>query len=243
VYFVNTNATRLLSLAGAIGHSGTGGGCPINWVVSSGAQVVLTNGSWTLGTANNGTRDSLTVAGTLGLGTNQITGPGALLLNPGAVLIGNGTNQIALGLHTIQYGGTLQLPGLPVLNAGTSFKLFDATNTYTGGFAAILPAVPGPGLVWDTSGLTVDGVLAVAAAVTGQPYITSISVSGGNVNLAGTNGPPNGLFYLLSSPTVGSPLSAWSIVATNNFDGSGNFALSVPVPTNAPVRFYAIQVP
>jgi len=243
VYFVNTNATRLLSLAGAIGHSGTGGGCPINWVVSSGAQVVLTNGSWTLGTANNGTRDSLTVAGTLGLGTNQITGPGALLLNPGAVLIGNGTNQIALGLHTIQYGGTLQLPGLPVLNAGTSFKLFDATNTYTGGFAAISPAIPGPGLVWVTSGLTVDGVLAVAAAVTGQPYFTSISLSGGNVTLTGANGPANGLFYLLSSSTLSSPLSAWNIVSTNNFDGSGNFSISVPVPPNASAQFYAIQVP
>ncbi len=243
VYFVNTNAAQTLSLAGAIGHSGTGGGCPINWVIPSGAQVVLTNGSLTLGTANNNTRDSVAVTGTLSPGTNQITGPGALVLNPGAVLIGNGTNQITLGLHTIQYAGTLQLPGLPTLNAGMSFKLFEATNTYTGGFVAIVPATPGSGLLWDTTGLTLDGVLAVTGAITTQPRITSISVSSGNVNLAGTLGPANGLFHLLSSSTLGSPLSSWTIVSTNNFDGSGNFSISVPVPTNAVAQFYAIRLP
>lgn len=243
VYFVNTNAAQVLNLGGAIGHSGSGGGCPINWIVSAGANVVLTSGNLTLSTANNATRDSVTVEGTLNVGANLISGPGVLALGSGAVLVGSGTNQIAAGLHTIQYGGTLQLAGLPVLNAGESFQLFDATNTYAGSFAAIVPATPGPGLVWDTSGLTVNGVLGVGAPVVTRPRFTSISVAGGNVNLVGVDGPANGTFYLLRSANVTAPRSTWTVVATNNFDGSGHFSLSVAVAPGDAAQFYAIQVP
>ncbi|MCX8092467.1 MAG: hypothetical protein N3I86_16310, partial [Verrucomicrobiae bacterium] len=220
---------QLLSLAGAIGHTGTGGGCPINWIVPAGVSVLLTNGNLALGTANNNTRDAVLVEGTLSLGTNQITGPGVLTLNPGATLVGNSTNQLTAGLHTVQYGGTLQLPGLPTLNAGDSFKLFDATNTYAGSFAALVPATPGAGLIWNTGNLAVNGVLAVAASVTTQPRFTSISVGGGNVNLAGIDGTPNGTFYLLRSSTITTPRSSWTIVSTNTFDSSGNFTISTPL--------------
>jgi hypothetical protein len=243
VYFENTNAVRLLSVAGSIGHSGTGGGCPINWVIASGANVVLTNGNLALGAANNNTRDSVRVSGTLNVGTNLIAGPGTFSLDSAGVLVGNGTNQITAGLYAVEYGGTLQLPGLPVLNAGDGFKLFDASSAYTGSFAAIVPSVPGAGLLWDTSGLTVDGVLRVAAPGVGQPRITSISVSGGNVNLAGTGGPANGSFRLLRSATVNTPLSNWTVVSTNNFDGAGNFTISTPVVPSATAQFYAIEVP
>ncbi len=84
------------------------------------------------------------------------------------------------GMSTVSYGGTLAVTNKgPALQAGDSFKLFDATN-YTGSFAAISPATPGIGIVWDLSYLPVDGTLRIKASVATNPINLTASVIGGS---------------------------------------------------------------
>ncbi len=70
-----------------------------------------------------------------------------------------GTNDLLGGAASITYGGTLVVSNLSAaLTNGDSFKLFDA-DAYSGAFTNIMPKRPGPGLAWDTSGLTDSGTL------------------------------------------------------------------------------------
>jgi hypothetical protein len=57
--------------------------------------------------------------------------------------------------------------------------------------------------------------------------------------IRGTNGLPNEPFVLLESTNVTANLTNWVAVLTTNFDGSGNFNVSVSA-TNSPREFFAI---
>ena len=88
----------------------------------------------------------------------------------------------------------------------------------------------------------VDGL----ALVTTSPavYFTGISLKGATLTLTATNGPANGLFVLLSSASVTLPLSQWTPVLTNNFDGNGNLSLTTNIISpNSPLEFYLLQMP
>lgn len=63
---------------------------------------------------------------------------------------------------SVHYGGTLEIIASgDTLAVGDSFKLFDATESYSGAFSELIkPALPA-GLWWDFSGLTADGTIAV----------------------------------------------------------------------------------
>jgi hypothetical protein len=89
---------------------------------------------------------------------------------------------------------------------------------------------------------------AIQLRVTAAPFpttgatIRSISLqSGTNVVISGTNGQPSGVYYVLSSTNVLVPLANWTAVATNTFNGSGNFIATIPVSAGDKQRFYAIQ--
>ncbi len=64
------------------------------------------------------------------------------------------------------------------------------------------------------------------------------------ITFAGTNGPPSGTYHILSSTNVAlHPLSAWTVVKSGSFDGSGNFTDSVSVSPGVTRTFYALSVP
>jgi fibronectin-binding autotransporter adhesin len=140
---------------------------------------------------------------------------------------------------TITYGGTLQLSLLGgALAAGDSFRLFVATN-YVGSFSSIIPATPGAGLVWDTTGLT-NGTLRVAAPP--APSISGLTFSGGNVVISGTGGTPNAEYRVLTTTDLTLPLANWTPIFTNTFDALGNFSYTNGAPTGAQ-RFYTVFEP
>ena len=155
-----------------------------------------------------------------------------------------GTNDSIIGLTAMTYAGTLIVVtnGASPLAAGDSFKLYNATpGNYAGAFDAIDPATPGAGLVWNTSSLTVDGRLKVASL--SGPTIASITVSGGNVSLVASNGTPGGQYVVLTTTNLALPISVWTPVVTNNYDGSGaiNPPLSIPVNPSATQSFYLLK--
>jgi autotransporter-associated beta strand protein len=156
-------------------------------------------------------------------------------------LNGSGTNDTIVSFGTINYGGTLNLvniSGAP-LAALDSFQIFNA-GAINGSFASITPASPGPGLAWDTNQLS-SGILNVIAGPS-QPVIGSTAISGGNFIFSGTNGPAGSNYVVLTSTNIAAPLSTWTPLATNTFDGTGTFQVTNALIANPSQHFFLIQL-
>ena len=226
--------------------------------------VLLVNNTYGSGTGSG----SVTVAGgTLG-GTGIISG--AVTVNSGAALApGNPlgalavSNNLTLSAGSTTYvqvqhspltnnsvnvtgaltnGGTLNVTNIggTAFGNGDSFKLFNATG-YSGAFAnVILPPLPF-GLAWNTNNLNTAGVLSVVA--TTKPAIGSISISASGSVFTGTGGVGNANFYLLTSINLAAPLTNWTRLLTNQFDGNGNFNFTNAMNTNNAQSFYLLQLP
>jgi len=151
------------------------------------------------------------------------------------------TNDRAKVAGTLTFGGALAVAQLDgnALSAGDSFKLFDAA-TYSGTFRSVtLPPLPS-GLEWNTNSLSTNGTISVVFA---PPVISSVLFSGNNFVFAGTNGVAGTNFYLLTSTNLSTPLSHWTRLLTNQFDGNGNFSVTNAVDANSPQDFYLLQLP
>jgi hypothetical protein len=225
----------------------------MNGTIAAGAGATVENGGVLTGTGTINEFVNVMAGGTIGAGDGAI---GTLTINSNVTNAGTvfmklnktaGTNDVlALGANAMTYGGTLSVSNL----AGTlanhdSFHLFVA-GSYSGTFTNIDPATPGAGLVWDLSSLPTNGILKVASgAVPSSPKITSFSVTGTNVNMSGTNGPPNGSYHVIGSTNISLSLSLWTNVTSSSFDNNGNFSLTI---TNAVLpgvtrQFYSLEVP
>jgi hypothetical protein len=171
--------------------------------------------------------------------TGTISAVNAVTLNGTTVLKldGSGVNDEVLSGAAITYGGTLQLvniSGSP-LAVGNSFQIFSGAS-YAGTFASVIPAAPGFGLAWDTSQLN-NGIISVVS----QPIINSVANSAGHLIFSGTNGPANGTYYVLTTTNLATPANNWVSLATNSFDGSGNFSVTNAITPGRPQQFYRIE--
>ena len=84
--------------------------------------------------------------------------------------------------------------------------------------------------------LSLNGILNV-------PAFHSLSLSGTNLIVRGSNGWPGQNYYLLTSTNLALPLSQWKSVVTNPFDPAGNFNLTNPLNPTAAKLFYLLQLP
>jgi fibronectin-binding autotransporter adhesin len=235
------------------------GGIPnsSNITINAGATLTVTGRVDTAFTLLNGQtlKGNGTINGKLTANANSIIAPGldaigALTISNAVTLSGtsimeldeaNLTNDVLRSSSTITYGGTLNLVNLGgPLTAGSSFKLFNASS-YLGSFSGINPPTPGPGQTWDTSTLGTLGTLKVAAAA--SPRFGSIILSGPNLVLSGSNGVAGGTYYVLASTNLALAMSNWTRIATNSFDGSGNFNFTNGWSPSVRERFYQLQLP
>jgi hypothetical protein len=74
-----------------------------------------------------------------------------------------------------------------------------------------------------------------------RPYFQTVMIAGANLNLVGGGGTNHGGYYLLTSSNLASPFTNWTPIATNTFDGSGNFSTTLPLSTGNQQRFYVIK--
>jgi hypothetical protein len=126
------------------------------------------------------------------------------------------------------------------LQGGDVFQLFAATNV-TGNFSSLtLPALS-PGLYWVTNTIKTDGTIRVAVET--PPVIGTLGMSSGKLILNGTGGITNGTYYILTSTNIALPLTNWTRLLTNQFDGNGNFNFTNAQNPNAPQSFYLLQLP
>ncbi len=141
----------------------------------------------------------------------------------------------------ITYGGTLKVViSGDALAASDTFKVFDASGfSYIGAFAAIEPAVPAVGFAWDTSTMNTDGTLRLVPVLT----VTSTTISATGITLSGVSGPAFGSYRVVASTDVSAPLGAWATVQTGSFDGSGAFAVIIPIDSGTPKKFFRVVTP
>ncbi len=76
-----------------------------------------------------------------------------------------------------------------------------------------------------------------------NPVTVLFQRSGGNLILDGSGGPANQPYRVLSSTNLLVPMSQWTPVSTNNFDGSGNFSNGVPLNSTNKALFFRIAIP
>jgi hypothetical protein len=79
-----------------------------------------------------------------------------------------------------------------------------------------------------------------SAPVPPPPAITMVTPSGSGLTMSGTNGLAHEPFAILASTNLALP-NGWVPVATNAFDGSGNFSVTLTT-TNAPLEFFKLLV-
>lgn len=86
-------------------------------------------------------------------------------------------------------------------------------------------------------------LLGVPGTVTIQPTISSAVRVGGNLEISGSGGTPNGSFSVLTNADVTLPVATWGTNVTGTFDGGGNFSASLPISASNPRLFYLIKTP
>ena len=179
---------------------------------------------------------------------------GILYINSGLTLQGKVTFRISnnggfpnsdqiQGPTTVNYGGTLVITNVTsdgtLLTNGETFPLFTAAS-HTGNFASIVGS-PGAGLAYQFDPAT-GKLTVVTSTARSVPRITNISLSGTTLTISGTNGTANGTYVLLGSTNVALPLSQWTPLLTNSFDGSGNLNLQTNIVNPAlPNQFYILS--
>ncbi len=76
-----------------------------------------------------------------------------------------------------------------------------------------------------------------------SPQFTSISANNGKTMVSGTGGLSYSTYYALMSTNLSNPASSWMRLATNQFDGSGNFSFTNAFNPNVLQTFYRLQLP
>jgi hypothetical protein len=252
---IATNLTLTISnpIAGAGVLTAAGGGrlriagtnsATGNLVVSNCTLAPLGNATFQnsqLSVSNGATLDATALNVPLAIG-NRIALAGNLVA---AVNKTNFTSLFVVG--NMAYGGTLTLSNFgPALAYGDTIKLFSASN-YSGAFSGIVPAAPGPGLIWNTNLIAVDGTIFITStnpALITPPRITSARFVGGNFVAAGTNGnAPGTFFYTLASTNLALPLTNWTVVSTNPFGPGGGFNFTNNLDAEKTRRFFILRLP
>ncbi len=256
----NTFTGPTLINAGTLALSGNGSLANSATIhVAANARFEFTGvpgGSLTLGNGRRISGDG-SVSGVFTLGAGAVLAPGSnavgrLTFNHDVTFASGSTNLIELStspltndvvkvVGSVGLGGTLIVTNLAgELQAGDSFKLFDAAS-YRGSFAGVvLPALPAD-RVWNTNELHSTGTISIVNLA--APSFGNISISGDTLTLTGSGGSSAELYYILASTDVALPAASWTRVATNRFGSDGSFEAFVTPPPDASPQFFRLQLP
>ena len=239
------------SLTGVNTYSGTttvnAGALLVNGNQSSANGAVNVASGATLGGAgiiggavtvnNNGTLSPGAGVGTLTINNNLTLQSGAVLnFELGAINASDGV--VVSG--ALALGGTLNVTNLAGFGANT-YTLFTYGEALSGNLPSIgvMPAGYTGSVNTNTPGQV---KLVVQAIPANPPVFGGATLAGGKLNLSGSGGTTNGTYYVLTSTNLSLPLAQWQFIATNQFDGNGNFTVTNLIYTNAPQSFYMLQL-
>jgi hypothetical protein len=147
-----------------------------------------------------------------------------------------------VGHHGVEVGRQLNYSGLAFGADGTLYSL-GSTSGSAQGLYSVNPATGAATVIGDTIlDFGVDGGLTFAPGP--EPTIMSISLSGTNLVINGSNGLSNRTYQVLASTNVALSVSQWSPVATNVLNVNGNFTITVTngVDSSFPQRFFILRL-
>ena len=126
-------------------------------------------------------------------------------------------------------------------NPGPSNGVFTATGNYMTiafnlGGRALTSNNTQPGYY------RVDNVSLTSWPPSSAPVFTSISRSGGNIVLQGTNGPSNGAYEMLHSTNVSAAVADWQGLGIRGFDVNGDFNFTNSLNSQTAAAFYRLRV-
>jgi hypothetical protein len=137
-------------------------------------------------------------------------------------------------LHQNDHFASVTVNGVALANGTYSFATLN--STYPANFPATWTLQNGSLIN------TGSGQIIVGSGPRPSPHITSIGVNGTTLSINATNGASAGSYVLLGTTNLALPLSQWTSILTNNFDGSGNLNLSTNIINPAlPLQFYIIS--
>lgn len=211
-----------------------------------------------------GTLQKLAIGNSSGAATNTvglIPQGAATNLKPSTVLFGGRTNFVVVRIDHI--AGTNNdnawlfvnpnLAAEPSTNAANTNSLgafdfsFDTLRMFAGGQSSA--SQPYAEMIVDEYriGETYADVAPftpfVPVAPTGPIIITNTARVGSSIVLAGIGGTSNATYNVLSSSNLLVNSASWPPIATNTFDGSGNFACTNPLASAPGATFFRLFVP
>jgi hypothetical protein len=221
--------------------------------LTSGATLVVSNGiSIGTGTAGGTLDDEFSTVEILGGTVGSASAPlSTLILDGGTLQLGvDGNNAVGnanvadIVTTNVTTGATTTINLGTVANVSGTVQIpllsYTGTDPYSGLSLGTTPAGYTAALVDDTANSSVD--LSITSLVKPTPRITDISVSGTTLTLSATNGADHGQFVLLGTTNLTKPVSQWTPILTNNFDGGGNLNLSTNILSPAvPQEFYLLS--
>ena len=180
-------------------------------------QIVL-DGQWTL-----------LSSGSLNVGLNSATSYGSFIISSNyPSIVGNAA-------LTGAFNATLNNGYVPA--NGSSFTVL-SYGSFTGNFTSLgLPPV----VTWQPTYGSTNFTLLVGGV--GKPQFGSIKLSGTNLVFSGTGGSPGNNYFVLSSTNVALPLTSWTPIATNTFDGAGHFNFTNSVNSSIRRQFFILKLP
>ena len=119
---------------------------------------------------------------------------------------------------------------------GTAFNVLTYSSE-AGTFSGLgLP----PAVNWQAAYGATNFTLVVGSA---KPRFGTFSLSGTNLIFNGIGGSPGSNYVVLASTNLTVPLANWTALATNIFDGTGQFHFTNPVTSAKPRQFFNFKLP
>ncbi len=177
-------------------------------------------------------------------------GAGTFIVSNNLTLFPTTTLNFILGTNaaTVSVVSNLTLGGTISITNGDGFTNGTCTLlTYAGGLKGSLPTLAskpaGFNYLYSLSTNT-PGQVNLLAQTPPSPVFTAgiLSANGGFVFNA-TNGPPSNSVYVLAATNLALPPAQWTPVATNQFDGNGQFLFTNAAGPAYPQTFYLLELP
>jgi len=249
---VNGNATLIVNTVLELAHTNTTAACAPAAVAAmsgslnvNGGTVVAHNivaaGGSSMISLNGGTLDLKGMAGSPGAPLTTFSTTNSLLHFNLDALAGV-TNLVATTLNAAGFN-LIVIDSVSNLDATQTFPVCSYA-VFNGSLANFtlsdLPEGISGGLVNNTARKTIDLVL--TPSVQAVPQIRSLMLSGNNLTVWGTNGPPYGAYQLLAATNLLTPVDDWDVVTSGVFNTGGSFDLTSGLPVVPVQQFFRLRL-
>jgi hypothetical protein len=245
VLLVNSALTLGMTAGGAgtantFGSLNINGGTVLANAIASGAGSVSNSIA-----IKNGTLAVTNTIGTSTLGINNVSLTNATL----EFFVTNGqVNLLATNLTTGGASNTLDIAALPAMGSRPAqFQLIKYAGAIGGaGYNFTLGSLPSGGTNYGgylSNNVAAGSVDLVAVQMLANgPQFSAVKLMGTNLVISGTSGVGNWPYFVLACTNLALPVNQWPSVATNVFDGSGNFIFTNRLSTKPSVQFFRLQL-